>query len=30
MLVATVLLGARYLGWTEAVQVAAAEMGGEA
>jgi hypothetical protein len=30
MLVATVLLGARYLGWTEAVQAAAAEMGGEA
>lgn len=29
-LVATVLLGARYLGWTEAVQAAAAEMGGEA
>ena len=30
MLVATVFLGARYLGWTEAVQAAAAEMGGEA
>ena len=30
MLVATVLLGARYLGWREALQAAAAEIGEEA